>query len=94
MRFRSSKNPRQFFTVQAHCVTRSGIYHTGLGDMQMAAHLTTIEQRHICRVTLQYGQYRLSVPYDEQLPRAPSVPVCFRPRFVCVPGLELCRLGG
>ena len=36
VRFRSRKNPRQTFTVQANCVNGSGIYCTKLGDMRMA----------------------------------------------------------
>ena len=36
VRFRSRKNPRQTFTVQANCVSDMGIYRSKLGDMQMA----------------------------------------------------------
>ena len=36
VRFRSRKNPRQTFTVQANCVSDAGIYRTKLGGMQMA----------------------------------------------------------
>ena len=36
VRFRSRKNPKQTFTVQANCVSSSGIYRTRIGDMQMA----------------------------------------------------------
>ena len=67
-RFRSRKNPRQTFTVQANCVTDLGIYGSKLGDMQMAEKLPVPENRNICRLSLRYGQYHLSVPYDEKLP--------------------------
>ena len=75
VRFRSRKNPRQTFTVQAGCVSDRGIYRSKLGDMQMAEKLPTPENRNICRLSLRYGQYHLSVPYDEKLPprtREPS----------------------
>ena len=68
VRFRSRKNPRQTFTVQAGCVTDLGIYRSKLGDMRMAEKLPTPENRNICRLSLRYGQYHLSVPYDEKLP--------------------------
>ena len=68
VRFRSRKNPRQTFTVQAGCVSDRGIYRSKLGDMQMAEKLPTPENRNICRLSLRYGQYHLSVPYDEKLP--------------------------
>ena len=68
MRFRSRKNPRQTFTVQANCVNGNGIYRSKLGDMQMAENLPVPENRNICRLSLRYGQYHLSVPYDEKLP--------------------------
>ena len=68
VRFRSRKNPRQTFTVQANCVGDSGIYRTKLGDMQMAENLPVPENRNICRLSMRYGQYHLSVPYDEKLP--------------------------
>ena len=68
MRFRSRKNPKQTFTVQANCVTPSGIYRTKLGDMLMAEDLPNTENRNICRLTLRYGQYHLAVPYGEKLP--------------------------
>ena len=67
VRFRSRKNPRQTFTVQANCVSPDGIYRTKLGDMPMAEDLPVPENRNICRLTLRYGQYHLSVPYDEKL---------------------------
>ena len=68
VRFRSRKNPRQTFTVQAGCVSDRGIYRSKLGDMQMAEKLPTPENRNICRLSLRYGQYHMSVPYDEKLP--------------------------
>ena len=68
VRFRSRKNPRQTFTVQANCVTPQGIYRTKLGDMMMAEGLPNPVNRNICRLTLRYGQYHLAVPYDEKLP--------------------------
>ena len=68
VRFRSRKNPRQTFTVQANCVTDMGIYRSKLGDMQMAEKLPVPENRNICRLSLRYGQYHLSVPYDEKPP--------------------------
>ena len=68
VRFRSRKNLRQTFTVQANCVSGKGIYRTKLDDMQMAERLPVPENRNICRLTLRYGQYHLSVPYDEKLP--------------------------
>ena len=68
VRFRSRKNPRQTFTVQANCVSDLGIYRSKLGDMQMAEKLPVPENRNICRLSLRYGQYHLSVPYDEKLP--------------------------
>ena len=67
-RFRSRKNPRQTFTVQANCVSDMGIYRSKFGDMQMAEKLPFPENRNICRLSLRYGQYHLSVPYDEKLP--------------------------
>ena len=66
--FRSRKNPRQTFTVQANCVSPSGIYRTKLGDMLMAEELPIPKNRNICRLTLRYGQYHLAVPYDEKPP--------------------------
>ena len=69
VRFRSRKNPRQTFTVQANCVGDSGIYRTKLGDMQMAENLLTFRRTVTSAVfRLRYGQYHLSVPYDEKLP--------------------------
>ena len=70
VRFRSRKNPRQTFTVQANCVSDLGIYRSKLGDMQMAEKLPVPENRNICRLSMRYGQYHLSVPYDEKLPHA------------------------
>ena len=67
-RFRSRKNPRQTFTVQANCVTGSGIYRTKLGDMQMAERLPVPKNSNICRLSLRHGQYHLAVPYDERRP--------------------------
>ena len=67
-RFRSQKNPRQTFTVQANCVSDAGIYRTKLGDMRMAVNLPVAVNRNICRLTLKYGQYHLAVPYDEERP--------------------------
>ena len=67
VRFRSRKNPRQTFTVQAGCVSDMGIYRSKLGDMRMAEKLPTPKNRNICRLSLRYGQYHLSVPYDEKL---------------------------
>ena len=67
-RFRSRKNPRQTFTVQANCVSNAGIYRSKLADMRMAEKLPVLENRNICRLSLRYGQYHLSVPYDEKLP--------------------------
>ena len=66
-RFRSRKNPRQTFTVQANCVSDLGIYRSKLGDMRMAEKLPVPENRNICRLSLRYGQYHLAVPYDEKL---------------------------
>ena len=68
VRFRSRKNPRQTFTVQAGCVSDMGIYRSKLGDMRMAEKLPVPENRNICRLSLRYGQYHMSVPYDEKLP--------------------------
>ena len=67
VRFRSRKNPRQTFTVQAGCVSDMGIYRSKLGDMRMAEKLPVPENRNICRLSLRYGQYHMSVPYDEKL---------------------------
>ena len=67
-RFRSRKNPRQTFTVQANCVSEEGIYRTKLGDMLMAERLPVAVNKNICRLTLKYGQYHLAVPYDERRP--------------------------
>ena len=47
VRFRSRKNPRQTFTVQANCVSDLGIYRSKLGDMQMAENLPVPENRNI-----------------------------------------------
>ena len=68
VRFRSRKNPRQTFTVQAGCVSGLGFYRSKLGDMRMAEKLPVPENRNICRLSLRYGQYHMSVPYDEKLP--------------------------
>ena len=68
VRFRSRKNPRQTFTVQANCVSNAGIYRSKLADMRMAEKLPIQENRNICRLSMRYGQYHLSVPYDEKLP--------------------------
>ena len=68
VRFRSRKNPHQIFTVQAKCVSDSGIYRTKLGDMQMAERLPVAKNQNICRLTLRHGQYHLAVPYDERRP--------------------------
>ena len=68
VRFRSRKNPKQTFTVQANCVSSSGIYRTKLGNIKMAEDLPVPESRNICRLTLRYGQYHLVVPYDEKPP--------------------------
>ena len=68
VRFRSRKNPRQTFTVQANCVSDKGIYRTKLDDVQMAETLPVPVNRNICRLSLRYGQYHLAVPYDEKLP--------------------------
>ena len=65
--FRSRKNPRQTFTVQANCVSSDGIYRTKLGDMLMAEALPVPINRNICRLSLRCGQYHLAVPYDEKL---------------------------
>ena len=68
VRFRSRKNPRQTFTVQANCVSDLGIYRSKLSDMRMAEKLPVPENRNICRLSLKYGQYHMAVPYDEKLP--------------------------
>ncbi len=68
VRFRSRKNPRQTFTVQANCVSDLGIYRSKLGDMRMAEKLPVPENRNICRLSLKYGQYHMAVRYDEKLP--------------------------
>ena len=68
VRFRSRKNPKQTFTVQANCVTPDGIYRTKLGKMHMAESLPDPENRNISQLTLRYGQYHLAVPYDETPP--------------------------
>ena len=68
VRFRSRKNPRQTFTVQANCVSDMGIYRTKLGDMLMAERLPVAVNRNICRLTFRHGQYHLAVPYDEERP--------------------------
>ena len=68
VRFRSRKNPRQTFTVQANCVSSGGIYRTKLSDIKIAEELPVPVNRNICRLTLRYGQYYLAVPYDEKLP--------------------------
>ena len=68
VRFRSRKNPKQTFTVQANCVSDAGIYRTKLGDMLMAEDLPVPVNRNICRLTFRYGQYHMAVPYDEKLP--------------------------
>ena len=66
MRFRSRKNPKQTFTVQANCITPNGIYRTKLRDIKMADSLPVPENKNICRLTLRYSQYHLAVPYDEK----------------------------
>ena len=67
-RFRSRKNPRQTFTVQANCVSDAGIYRTKLGDMLMAERLPVAVNRNICRLTFRHGQYHLALPYEEERP--------------------------
>ena len=94
-RFRSRKNPRQTFTVQANCVGDSGIYRTKLGDMQMAENLPVPENRNICRLSMRYGQYHLSVPYDEKLPPRRENQARgggSRSRSALVPDMVFCRL--
>ena len=94
-RFRSRKNPRQTFTVQAGCVTDLGIYRSKLGDMQMAENLPVPENRNICRLSLRYGQYHLSVPYNEKLPPGRENQARgggSRSRSALVPDLVLYRL--
>ena len=54
--------------MQANCVSDLGIYRSKLGDMRMVEKLPVPENRNICRLSLRYGQYHLSVPYDEKLP--------------------------
>ena len=66
--FALERTPRQTFTVQANCVSDLGIYRSKLSDMRMAENLPTPKNRNICRLSLRYGQYHLSVPYDEKLP--------------------------
>ena len=98
VRFRSRKNPRQTFTVQANCVGDSGIYRTKLGDMRMAeksAHSRRTATSAVFR--LRYGQYHLSVPYDEKLPperENQARVVALDPGSALVPDLVLCRLRG
>ena len=67
-RFRSRKNPRQTFTVQANSVTPRGVYRTKLGEIKMAEDLPVPANRNICRLSLRHGQYHLAVPYDEKMP--------------------------
>ena len=67
-RFRSRKNPRQTFRVQANGVTAKGVYHRKLDAMKMAERLPVPKNTKICRLSLRYGQYHLAVPYDEKLP--------------------------
>ena len=96
-RFRSRKNPRQTFTVQAGCVTDLGIYRTKLGDMRMAENLPVPENRNICRLSLRYGQYHLSVPYDEKLPperENQARVVALDPGGAFISDLVLCGLCG
>ena len=47
VRFRSRKNPKQTFTVQANCVSGKGIYRSKLGDMRMAGKLPVPENRNL-----------------------------------------------
>ncbi len=96
VRFRSRKNPRQTFTVQANCVTPRGIYRTKLGDIKMAEDLPVPDNRNICRLTLRYDQYHLAVLYDERPPpaREPSVGGGTRPRNAVFSGVVLRRVGG
>ncbi len=68
VRFRSRKNPKQTFTVQANCVSDLGIYRSKIGDLMMAERLPVPENRNICRLSMRYGQYHMSVTYDEKLP--------------------------
>ena len=95
VRFRSRKNPKQTFTVQANCVTGMGIYRSKLGDMRMAEKLPVPESRNICRLSLRYGQYHLSVPYDEKPPperENQARVVALDPGSALVPDVVLCRL--
>ena len=53
VRFRSRKNPKQTFTVQANCVSGKGIYRSKLGDMRMTGKLPVPENRNLCRTLLE-----------------------------------------
>lgn len=68
VRFRSRKNPRQTFTVQANCVSGAGIYRTKLDGIKMSEKLPVPVNRNICRLTYRHGQYHLAVPYDAERP--------------------------
>ena len=63
--------------------------------MQMAEKLPFPENRNICRLSLKYGQYHLSVPYDEKLPperENQARVVALDPGSAVIPDVVLCRL--
>ena len=71
VRFRSRKNPRQTFTVQANCVSNDRhLSHQARRYADGREVCPLQENRNICRLSLRYGQYHMSVPYDEKLPPA------------------------
>ena len=55
VRFRSRKNPRQTFTVQANCVSDLGIYRSKLGDLRMAEKLPPERENQARVVALDPG---------------------------------------
>ena len=55
VRFRSRKNPRQTFTVQANCVSDMGIYRSKLADMRMAEKLPPQRENQARVVALDPG---------------------------------------
>ena len=62
VRFRSRKNHRQTFTVQANCVSPDGIYRTKLGNKLMTEDLPVPVNRNICRLmSMCSDNVRLSV---------------------------------
>ena len=67
VKFRSRKNPKQSFSVQANCYSDAGIYLTKLGAMRFAERLPdNAGKPAIARFVRHGGRWFLNVPYEEK----------------------------